>query len=232
VSQNSDVVLIIVGDDHDLEKAFFGPRGLSAGLTKEKILVILSTVSSRICHKIARFAKPHGVDILDAPMTRGVPAAEEGTLLLFVGGDSIVLDRCQPILSKFSTDTFFVGPIGSGQIAKAINNAILWTEMVVVSEGFSLADKAGLDLKLLRQGLLRSSARNWPLEVWDKMRPVWANKDMSVALMIAKEYGVSVDFYKAVKQKLNKVRFLGTERKQWLQERSAINNSLGKHVRE
>ncbi len=123
------------------------------------------------------------MDVIDAPLCRGEPAAEAGKLLVLVGGDEAVVERCRPVLSAFCSDVFHVGGLGSGQIGKMINNLLLWACVSANWEGLKLAGALGVDPEKLRQALLLSSGNNWALETWLLPRPMpWAEKDMAIVM--------------------------------------------------
>ncbi|HWG03917.1 MAG TPA: NAD(P)-dependent oxidoreductase, partial [Beijerinckiaceae bacterium] len=142
-----------------------------------------STVSAETMREVQDLAAQKGVDVIDAPLCRGEPAAEAGKLLVLVGGDAAVVERCQPVLSAFGSDVFRVGGLGSGQIGKMINNLLLWACVSANWEGLRLAEALGVDPEKLRQALLLSSGNNWALETWLLPRPMpWAEKDMAIVM--------------------------------------------------
>src|SRR3982751_2720344 len=143
----SDVVLICVGYDDDLRALF---PNLAAAARPASIYAVLSTVHPNTVQALAA-AAPKGIAVVDATMCRGGRAADEGTLLCFVGGDATTVERLRPVLAAFASDIVHTGPAGSAQVAKAANNLILWACLVADHEALALARRCGLDVEMLRQ---------------------------------------------------------------------------------
>ncbi|GAA2881025.1 NAD(P)-dependent oxidoreductase [Pseudonocardia halophobica] len=182
VAQESDVVLIVVGFEEQVESVVFGDDGLLAGARPGLVLGLGSTVSPTYARDLAARLEGSGVDLLDMPVTRSDRAVESGTALVLAGGDPAVLDACRPVLATFATDVFALGGFGSGQVAKMVNNMILWACVAANDEGLRLAEELGVDPDRLREALVVSSAANFALIERADERPVpWAEKDMVIA---------------------------------------------------
>ncbi|MCE0762041.1 NAD(P)-dependent oxidoreductase [Pseudonocardia kujensis] len=182
VAQESDVVLIVVGFEEQVESAVFGDDGLLAGARPGLVLGLGSTVSPTYARDLAARLQGSGIDLLDMPVTRSDRAVESGTALVLAGGDPAVLDACRPVLATFATDVFALGEFGSGQVAKMVNNMILWACVAANDEGLRLAEELGVDPDRLREALVVSSAANFALIERADERPVpWAEKDMVIA---------------------------------------------------
>lgn len=184
----SDVVLVCVGYDGELRQLF--PQ-LAAGARKGAIHAVLSTVNPNTVRELARSAPP-GVALVDATMCRGGKAADEGTLLCFVGGDAATVERLRPVLGAFASDIVHTGPAGSAQVAKAANNLILWACLVADHEALALAQRFGLDVEKLRRALLVSSASNDALAKWGTQTMAWADDDMQIVADMAREHGLKL----------------------------------------
>jgi len=171
----SDLVLVIVVDDAQVKEVCLGPDGVLAGARAGAVVAICSTVQPATCREIGSAARSRGIHVLDAPMIRGAAAAAEGKLLLMVGGDAAVLERCRPAFSTFAPDLCHLGELGSGQVGKIVNNLILWACLVATREGLDLARSQRVDLRVLRDALLMSSADNFVLREWDRVagQPKW-----------------------------------------------------------
>jgi 3-hydroxyisobutyrate dehydrogenase len=129
---------------------------------------------------------------VDSTVCRGSWAADEGTLLSFVGGSAEVVERLTPVLRAFSSDVVHTGAAGTAQAAKAVNNLILWACLVADHEGLALAQRYGVDVEALRKALLTSSASNTALENWDRQTMAWAQDDMAIVMDMADECGISL----------------------------------------
>jgi 3-hydroxyisobutyrate dehydrogenase len=135
------------------------------------------------------------------PLTRSDRAAESGTMLVLGGGDTEVFEQCRPLLETFASDIFNLGPFGSGQVAKMVNNTILWACMAANNEGLRLGEKLGVDQENLREALVLSSAANFALTERADTRPIpWAEKDMTIAQHEADKLRFSIPLCGHVKE--------------------------------
>jgi 3-hydroxyisobutyrate dehydrogenase len=184
----SDVVLVCVGYDEELRRLF--PQ-LAGSARRGAIHAVLSTVNPKTVQALAAAAPP-GVAVVDATMCRGGRAADEGTLLCFVGGDAATVERLRPVLAAFAADIVHTGPAGSAQVAKAANNLILWACLVADHEALALAQRFGLDVDMLRKALEISSASNDALEKWGTQTMAWADDDMEIVAEMAREHGLKL----------------------------------------
>lgn len=182
LASRSDVVFIAVGFDEEVEAVCNGPDGIFEGARPETPIVVNSTVSVELVRRLAGQAAERNLRILDVPIARGRPAAEAGTLLALVGGDAALLTEVTPMLRCFCSDISHLGEIGHGQVAKAVNNLLLWINGVGLMEAGRLAKSTGIDLPKLREAMLMSSGRSWALENWDSVTFTWALKDMQLLL--------------------------------------------------
>lgn len=181
-----NVVLVCVGFDRQV-RGLFEQELRSA--KKEAILAILSTIHPRTVQELAK-ASP--AEVIDSTVCRGGEAADRGTLLSFVGGRPETVARVTPVLKAYSSDVVHSGPVGSAQVAKAVNNLILWACLVADHEGLALAQRHGLDIENLRKALLMSSAANTALENWGRQTMAWAEDDMAIVAEMAAECGLAL----------------------------------------
>ena len=182
----SEVVLVCVGYDEELRQLF--PQ-LAAKAGPGAIHAVLSTVNPKTVQQLAA-AAPRGIAVVDATMCRGGRAADEGTLLCFVGGDAATVERLRPVLAAFASEIVHTGAAGSAQVAKAANNLILWACLVADHEALALASRCGLDVDQLRKALEISSASNDALEKWGTQTMAWADDDMAIVAEMAREHGL------------------------------------------
>ena len=125
-------------------------------------------------------------------MCRGGRAADEGTLLCFVGGEDATVERLRPVLAAFAADIVHTGAAGSAQVAKAANNLILWACLVADHEALALAHRYGLDVDMLRKALGISSASNDALAKWGTQTMAWAEDDMAIVAEMAADCGIAL----------------------------------------
>ena len=203
----SDLVIVGVGFDSELEAALFGDDGAMDSPRPGSVIAVASTVAPATMLKIAERIGEREVAVLDIPMARGEQAAIDGNLLIFGGGDREVFDRCRPAFSTFSDAIHYLGPIGAGQVGKLVNNLILWACISANDEGFRLAESLGVAVAPLRDALLQSSAHNWAMATEAVERPMpWAEKDMTIVLKEADAARVSLPLSGTVKEVIKGVK--------------------------
>jgi 3-hydroxyisobutyrate dehydrogenase-like beta-hydroxyacid dehydrogenase len=185
------VILLCVGYDRDVQ-ALLSPGGLLPALPRATIVAVLSTVHPRTVQALAATAKPSGVAVVDATMCRGGRAADEGTLLAFVGGEADIVARLTPVLACFSTDIVHTGGVGTAQVAKAANNMVMWACVVANHEALALAQRSGLDVDLLRAALAKTGADNYALRHWGTNTMAWAEDDLDIVQRMAQDAGIGL----------------------------------------
>jgi len=152
----------------------------------------LSTVQPRTVIELADGAAARGIHVVDAPVCRGGKAADEGTLLTFVGGEAAVVERLKPVLAAYSTDIVHTGAVGTAQVAKAANNMIMWACLIADHEALALAQRFGMDVEKLREALKLSSADNYVLRNWRANTMAWAEDDMEIVQQMAADRGIAL----------------------------------------
>jgi len=180
------IVLICVGFDRDARALLEGPL---RSPSKANLCAILSTIHPRTVQELAKASR---IEVIDSTVCRGGEAADQGTLLSFVGGSAATVERITPVLKAYSADVVHSGAVGSAQVAKAANNLIMWACLVADHEGLALAKRYGVDTENLRAALLMSSAANNALINWGRQTMAWAEDDMAIVAEMAAECGVAL----------------------------------------
>jgi 3-hydroxyisobutyrate dehydrogenase-like beta-hydroxyacid dehydrogenase len=208
VASASELVIVVVGFDAEVEAVLFGDNGVLAGASDGGVVAIASTVAPQTMQRIAaRLPASPKVTLLDIPLCRGEGPAQTGELLIMGGGDRAVFDACRPAFSAFANAIHHLGPVGAGQVGKMVNNLILWSCISANEEGFRLAHKLGVDRETLRTALLDSSAANWSLATRPEERPMpWAEKDMTIVLKEADAARLSLPLCGVVKEAVKAVK--------------------------
>jgi 3-hydroxyisobutyrate dehydrogenase-like beta-hydroxyacid dehydrogenase len=191
LAKSSEVILICVGYDRELRE-LMSPEGGLKNLASGSIVAVLSTVNPTTIVELAAEGAKRGIHVVDSPVCRGGRAADEGTLLSLVGGDAAVVSRLSPVLSAYSTDIVNTGPVGTGQVAKAANNMIMWACLIADHEALALAQRFGLDIEKLVEALKLSSADNYVLRTWRTNTMAWAEDDMEIVQQMASERGIAL----------------------------------------
>jgi len=195
-----DFVIIAVGFDDEALAVSLGPNGLLSTMKKGGVIAVCSTVAPETAQHIEAEAAKTGVDVLDAPICRGGWAADEGSLLALFGAKESVVKRARPIFSTFSSDIVHVGKVGHGQVAKTMNNMLLWVNGIALMEAGRLAKSTGIELPKLREALLMSSGSSAALEDWDMITFTWALKDMQIVSKMADLQGITMPIAGAIKE--------------------------------
>jgi 3-hydroxyisobutyrate dehydrogenase-like beta-hydroxyacid dehydrogenase len=157
LAASADMVLSSVADDHALEQVMFGDEGAIAGARPGSVFIDLSTVHPRASVRLFEAGLARGVNVLDAPVSGSLPQAEQGQLVLFVGGDQPVYERCQPVFRLLGKTALYMGPSGSGAMTKLCVNALLGIGMQALAEAVVLGERAGLPRGRLLEALAETS---------------------------------------------------------------------------
>lgn len=145
LAASCQVVMSCVTDDEALEDVMFGPEGALAGAHKGNIFIDMSTVSPDASRRLYSAAKEKGVPVLDAAVSGSVPQVEQGTLVIFVGGEQAVYEQCRPILSVLGKECFYIGASGMGTTMKLVVNTLLGLGLQAVAEAIILGEKSGIE---------------------------------------------------------------------------------------
>jgi 3-hydroxyisobutyrate dehydrogenase-like beta-hydroxyacid dehydrogenase len=201
VAQASDLVIIVVGFDSEVESALFGKDGVMDAARPGLIVAIGSTIAPSTATRLAARASGDGVALLDIPLTRGEAAAHAGKLLILGAGNETAFEACRPVFESFASDIFHLGAAGAGQTGKMVNNLILWACTAANDEGLRLGEALGVDAEKLRRALSHSSAQNWAMdERADLSGMPWAEKDMTIVLAEADQARLSLPLSGTVKE--------------------------------
>jgi 3-hydroxyisobutyrate dehydrogenase len=198
----SDIVVICVSDSADVESVLFGPGGVAAGIRPGALVIDCSTIAPGATRDFGARLAALGAAMVDAPVSGGSEGAQKATLTIFVGGEPADVERARPILARLGPTVTHVGPIGSGQAVKAVNQVILAGTYLGVAEGIVLAIKAGLDVDQVIGALGGGAAQSWVLA--NRSGRMLANdyplgfkvalhlKDLRIGLGLADELGADL----------------------------------------
>lgn len=201
VAQASDLVIIVVGFDSEVETVLYGRDGVMEAARPGLVVAIGSTIAPRTAVRLAARAAKEGVVLLDAPLTRGEAAAHAGKLLILGAGEERAFEACRPVFETFASDIFHLGLAGAGQVAKMVNNLILWACTAANDEGLRLGEALGVDAGKMRKALHVSSAQNWAMdERADLSGMPWAEKDMGIVLAEADQARLSLPLCGTIKE--------------------------------
>jgi 3-hydroxyisobutyrate dehydrogenase len=157
LAESADIVLSSVADDAALAQVMFGGEGALAGARRGSIVIDLSTVHPQASVRLSEAARARGVDVLDAPVSGSIPQAEQGQLVVFVGGERAIYERCESVFGVLGKAALYMGPSGSGSMTKLCVNVLLGMGMQALAEAIALGERAGLSRGRLLEALAETS---------------------------------------------------------------------------
>jgi 3-hydroxyisobutyrate dehydrogenase len=202
LAEACDVVITCVSDTPDVESVVLGERGVAQGVKAGSLVIDMSTISPRATEEIGRRLAEKGVHMLDAPISGGSEGAAKGTLSIMVGGEADQVARAMPFFQAMGKAITHVGPLGSGQRVKLVNQILVVVNALAVSEALLFAQAGGLDLEKTLEAVVPGAAGSWMLQfrgpqvVKRDWRPGFTidlqQKDLRLVLEAAAEAGVPV----------------------------------------
>jgi len=149
IARHCRVIGLCVRDDRDVEALLYGEDGMLALAAPGTVIAIHSTVTQAGLLRWAKDAAERGVDLIDAPVTRGKLGKEPHFICYMVGGTAEVLERCRPVLETSAESIIHAGPLGAGIALKLCNNLITYLEFIAMSEALAIAERSGLSIEVL-----------------------------------------------------------------------------------
>ena len=206
----AEIIITCVSDSPDVEAVILGEEGVILGAQAGAIVVDMSTISPAVTRRIAAALAERGIHCLDAPISGGSEGAKNGTLSIMVGGEAADVERAMPVFQVMGKTITHVGPIGSGQLTKAINQIIISGTYWGIAEGIALGLKAGMDMEKVVQAVGGGAAGSWGLtnrsgNMIQNSYPLGFRvrlhqKDLNIALDAARELGVTLPIAAYVEQ--------------------------------
>jgi 3-hydroxyisobutyrate dehydrogenase-like beta-hydroxyacid dehydrogenase len=219
---DADIVFSCVGNDDDVREVLLGAEGVLAGVGSGAIIVDHTTASATIAREIHAEAAEKGVGFLDAPVSGGQAGAESGQLTVMVGGDEDVFDRARPVIESYAKAITLMGPVGSGQLAKMVNQICIAGVVQGLSEGLHFAKCAGLDPAIVIESISKGAAQSWQMDNrWATMvagefefgfAVDWMRKDLAITLDEAKHNGAMLELTELVDRFYAEVQAMGGNR--------------------
>ena len=202
-AKDQDFVFCCVGNDSDVRDVTLGPKGAFQAVRKGAVFIDNTTASANIARELDAAAKARGFGFLDAPVSGGQAGAQNGVLTVMVGGDQAPFAKAKPVLDNYARMVTLIGPSGSGQLTKMVNQAIVAVTVQGVSEGLAFAQKAGLDIPKVMETISKGAAQSWQMDNrWKTMNEGkfdfgfavdWMRKDLSIIMEEAKRNGAKMD---------------------------------------
>lgn len=153
LAANSDVIITMITAPKDVKEVALGKNGITEGAKPGTVHIDMSTIGPSAAKEIAAGLKKKKIDFIDAPVTGSTDRAKTGELVIFVGGDKKTFEKVRPVLEAMGTELPYMGPIGSGQAIKLVNNLIGGETIAVLGEAFMLGQSLGLTKKQIHEAL-------------------------------------------------------------------------------
>jgi 3-hydroxyisobutyrate dehydrogenase-like beta-hydroxyacid dehydrogenase len=209
-AEQANVILLCVGNDDDLRSVMLGEFGVLAGVNSGDIIVDHTTASAEVAREMAELCKDIGVGFLDAPVSGGQAGAENAQLTVMLGGQQTDYDSVLPILNCYTKFSQLLGDVGSGQLAKMMNQICIAGTVQGLAEAISFGENAGLDCHAVIDVISKGAAQSWQMEnrfetmLADKFdfgfAVDWMRKDLDIALNEAKRNGSTLPLTALVDQ--------------------------------
>jgi 3-hydroxyisobutyrate dehydrogenase len=221
-AKGAAIVFACVGNDDDLRAITLGPDGAFSGMAKGAIFVDHTTASADIARELEGAAQERGLGFLDAPVSGGQAGAENGQLTVMVGGETVTFAKAEAAMKAYGKAVTLMGPAGSGQLAKMVNQICIAGLVQGLSEGIAFAQKAGLDVEKLLGVISKGAAQSWQMENRGKTMAEgkfefgfavdWMRKDLAICLAEARRNGARLPVAALVDQFYAQVQARGGQR--------------------
>ncbi len=216
-AKEADIVFACVGNDDDIRAVTLGPDGAFGNMKEGAIFVDHTTASATVARELDQAARTRGLHFLDAPVSGGQAGAENGLLTIMIGGEKISFKTVDPILQCYAQKTRLMGPAGSGQLTKMVNQICIAGLVQALSEGINFAEAAGLDACAVIDVISKGAAQSWQMEnryqtmIEDQFdfgfAVDWMRKDLEIVLDEAEQNGAALpvttlvnEFYRDIQE--------------------------------
>ena len=221
-AKDSDFVFTCVGNDNDLREVTVGKEGIFNSIKKDAIYIDNTTASATIARELYKNAKSKSVGFLDAPVSGGQAGAEKGALTVMVGGDKKDFDKAKSVIDSYSKKVQLLGPTGSGQLAKMVNQICIAGLVQGLSEAINFGLNAGLKMEDVIDVISKGAAQSWQMDnryktmIDDKFdfgfAVDWMRKDLKIAMEEAKNNGSLLPVTELVDKYYGEVQGMGGNR--------------------
>jgi 3-hydroxyisobutyrate dehydrogenase len=218
-ADGADIVFACVGNDRDLREVF---DAAASTMRKGAIFVDHTTASAEIARELAERAEERGLGFLDAPVSGGQAGAEAGKLTVMAGGEPSVFAEAQPIMAAYAANMTLIGPAGSGQLAKMVNQICIAGVLQGLAEGLHFAKQAELDIERVIAAISKGAAQSWQMENrWKTMTEGrfdfgfavdWMRKDLGLVLDEARRNGAKLELTELIDSYYADVQAMGGKR--------------------
>ncbi len=218
----ADFVFTCVGADRDLVEVFEGPDGIIANARPGAVLVDHTTASAAIAEQLAQLARARNLEFIDAPVSGGQQGAENGKLTIMCGGENAPFSQAKPLMEHYSKALNLMGPVGSGQKTKMVNQIAIAGLVQGLSEALHFAEQAELDVRKVVDVISKGAAQSWQMEnrsgtmidgeFEHGFAVDWMRKDLAICLEEARKNGARLPVAALVDQFYGDVQQMGGRR--------------------
>ena len=218
-AKGAEIVMMCVGNDDDVRAVAAGADGALSGMAKGTILVDHTTASAEVAREVHEAATRLGVAFLDAPVSGGQAGAENGQLTVMCGGEQAPFDKAKPVADAYSKAVTLIGPPGSGQITKMMNQMCIAGIVQGLAEALNLGQRAGLDMDKVIAAISKGAAQSWQMDNrWQNMiagkfdygfAVDWMRKDLGIAMAEGKRWKAQMPVVALVDQFYQRVQERG-----------------------
>lgn len=218
-AKGADVVMACVGNDDDVREIALGSQGALQNMGQGSIFIDHTTTSAKIARELDAVAKQRGLAFLDAPVSGGQAGAENGVLTVMVGGDAESFAKAKPIIDTYARFVKHLGPAGSGQLTKMVNQICIAGIVEGLAEGLHFAKAAGLDPAGVIETISKGAAQSWQMDNRHQTMAAgefdfgfavnWMRKDLAIALDEARANGAGLPVAALVDQFYAEVQSMG-----------------------
>jgi 3-hydroxyisobutyrate dehydrogenase len=240
-ARDAAFVITMLPTSENVEAALCADAGALSAMIKGSILIDMSTINPNVSQRLSRTAADAGIDMLDAPVSRGQVAAIKGELLVMVGGEPSTFERALEILNVLASKVIYVGGSGMGAVAKLVNNAMVGCICAATAEALVFGAKAGADVERLVEVVTNASGSSWLLQ--NQMQPALRGKfdpgfftdhmykDLGLALKSSGELGIPLRMAEQAEEMFAEVRALGYGKKDYTVLLKMLEEAAGITVR-
>jgi 3-hydroxyisobutyrate dehydrogenase-like beta-hydroxyacid dehydrogenase len=221
-AKDADFVFTCVGNDDDLRSVTIGENGVLPGMKAGAVLIDNTTASAEVARELEAAAKDKGVSFIDAPVSGGQAGAEGGVLTVMCGGEQETFDKAKPVIDAYARMVGLMGPVGSGQLTKMMNQICIAGVVQGLSEAIHFGKQAGLDIEAVIGVISKGAAGSWQMENRHKTMDQgkydfgfavdWMRKDLDIVLTEARRNGAKLPLTALVDQFYADVQAMGGNR--------------------
>ncbi len=221
-ADGQEIVFACVGNDDDLRQVTIGPDGAFEGMAQGAVFVDHTTASAEVARELFARGGERGIGFIDAPVSGGQAGAENGVLTVMCGGEPEVFAQVEPVIMSYARACRLLGPVGSGQLTKMVNQICIAGLVQGLAEGIHFGKRAGLDIEAVLDVISKGAAGSWQMENRGKTMNQgkfdfgfavdWMRKDLAICLAEARRNGAHLPVTALVDQFYSEVQKMGGRR--------------------